>query len=52
VLKLLIDAGAEVRIENDGGISPWKAAVTHDDREMQQLLREAGAKPGLFRRLF
>jgi hypothetical protein len=40
---VLIDAGADVRIKNDEGMSPCKAAVTLDDREMQQLLKKAGA---------
>jgi ankyrin repeat protein len=42
---LLIDAGADVQIKNHEEISPWKAAETLDDKEMQKLLRKAGAKP-------
>jgi len=45
VAVALIDAGADVRVANRDGLSPWKAASGNGDKELQQRLKSAGAKP-------
>ena len=43
IVKLLIDAGADVNISDENGVSPLDHAVRADYREIVKILRNATA---------
>jgi adenosylhomocysteine nucleosidase len=44
-VKLLLDAGADPNAQQESGFTPLMAAEQHDDREIIDLLLQAGAAP-------
>jgi ankyrin repeat protein len=42
-VRALLEAGANPNVEQEGGFTPLKAAIHHEDGEMEALLREFGA---------
>lgn len=51
IVRLLIDAGAEIDVRDRGGLTPFQVAVQQEDKPIADLLLSRGAKrqmpPGL-----
>jgi ankyrin repeat protein len=45
--RLLLDAGADVNGQGEGGFTALHAAAQNDDEELVELLLERGADPGI-----